>query len=81
MITSYRIHWPVPRTVWKSPYLCIPYVGNAQLFFYNPKMFAEVGYEKPMTTWANVLEGATKVSEQGAGRKFGRHARGSGASE
>ena len=55
----------------KGPYFCIPYVGNAQLFFYNPKMFAEVGYEKPMTTWANVLEGATKVSEQGAGRKFG----------
>lgn len=60
----------------KGPYYCIPFVGNAQLFFYNPKMFEEAGYDKPLDTWQNVLEGATKVTEQGRGRKFGFSMRG-----
>lgn len=53
-----------------GPYVCLPYVGNAQMFFYDAAKFKEAGVEAPKT-WDNVLNAAKALSEKGGGRYFG----------
>lgn len=60
----------------EGAFYCLPYTGNAQLFFYNPAMLAEAGFTKPLETWDDVLAGATAVTEAGKGRTFGYVLRG-----
>ena len=57
-------------------YYCLPYVGNAQMFFYNPEVFAEHGLEGDLDTWEKVIEIGTKISQAGDGRTFGYVLRG-----
>ncbi|OHV79671.1 ABC transporter substrate-binding protein [Ensifer sp. LCM 4579] len=54
----------------EGPYVCLPYVGNAQMFFYDAAKFKEVGVESP-DNWDNVLKAAKALTEQGGGRYFG----------
>lgn len=53
-----------------GPYVCLPYVGNAQMFFYDAAKFKEAGVEAPKT-WDDVLKAAKDLSEKGGGRYFG----------
>jgi multiple sugar transport system substrate-binding protein len=53
-----------------GPYVCLPYVGNAQMFFYDAAKFKEAGVEAPKT-WDDVLKAAKALTEQGGGRYFG----------
>ena len=55
----------------EGPYVCVPMVGNAQLFFYDPDKFAEVGFPDGPETWDDVIEAAGKLTEIGGGRTFG----------
>jgi multiple sugar transport system substrate-binding protein len=55
----------------KGPFYCLPYVGNAMMFFYNPTMLEEAGYTGPMDTWEDVKKSAKIVAEKGRRRKFG----------
>ncbi|MCG5479541.1 ABC transporter substrate-binding protein [Sinorhizobium alkalisoli] len=54
----------------EGPYVCLPYVGNAQMFFYDAAKFKEAGVESP-ETWDDVLKAAKALTEQGGGRYFG----------
>ncbi|ASY65403.1 Maltose/maltodextrin ABC transporter, substrate binding periplasmic protein MalE (plasmid) [Sinorhizobium sojae CCBAU 05684] len=54
----------------EGPYVCLPYVGNAQMFFYDAAKFKEVGVESP-ETWDDVLKAAAALTEQGDGRYYG----------
>jgi multiple sugar transport system substrate-binding protein len=53
-----------------GPYVCLPYVGNAQMFFYDAAKYKEAGVDAPKT-WDDVLKAATALTEQGGGRYFG----------
>jgi multiple sugar transport system substrate-binding protein len=53
-----------------GPYVCLPYVGNAQMFFYDAAKFKEAGVDAPKT-WDDVLKAATTLTERGGGRYFG----------
>jgi multiple sugar transport system substrate-binding protein len=53
-----------------GPYICLPYVGNAQMFFYDAAKFKEVGIEEPKT-WDDVLKAAKALTDKGGGRYFG----------
>lgn len=53
-----------------GPYVCLPYVGNAQMFFYDAAKYKEAGVEAPKT-WDDVLTAAKALSEKGGGRYFG----------
>jgi multiple sugar transport system substrate-binding protein len=53
-----------------GPYVCLPYVGNAQMFFYDAAKFKEVGVDAPKT-WDDVLKAATALTKDGGGRYFG----------
>ena len=55
----------------EGPYVCVPMVGNAHLFFYDPDKFAEVGFPDGPETWDDVIEAAGKLTEIGGGRTFG----------
>ncbi len=44
-------------------YFALPYVGNAQLFFYRRDLFAKHGFSAPKT-WDDVLHAAKMISEQ-----------------
>ena len=57
-------------------YYCLPYVGNAQMFFYDPEAFAEVGLKGPLDTWDKVIEYGGKITAAGGGQKFGYVLRG-----
>jgi multiple sugar transport system substrate-binding protein len=57
-------------------YYCLPYVGNAQMFFYNPVVFAEHGLEGNLDTWEKVIEIGTKITAAGDGDTFGYVLRG-----
>jgi multiple sugar transport system substrate-binding protein len=57
-------------------YVCLPYVGNAQMFFYNPSTFAENGLKGAPKTWAEVYQVMAAITEAGKGRKFGYVLRG-----
>ena len=53
-----------------GPYVCLPYVGNAQMFFYDAAKFKESGVDAPKT-WDDVLKAATALTKNGGGRYFG----------
>ncbi|MBB3396486.1 MULTISPECIES: ABC transporter substrate-binding protein [unclassified Rhizobium] len=53
-----------------GPYVCLPYVGNAQMFFYDAAKYKEAGVDAPKT-WDDVLKASTKLTESGGGRYFG----------
>lgn len=54
-----------------GPYVCLPYVGNAQMFFYDPEEFAKQGLPEGPKTWDDVIKAATAVSKAGNGERFG----------
>ena len=54
-----------------GPYVCLPYVGNAQMFFYDPAEFAKQGQPEGPKTWDDVIKAATAVSKAGNGERFG----------
>jgi multiple sugar transport system substrate-binding protein len=54
----------------KGPYVCLPYVGNAQMFFYDAAKYKEAGVDAPKT-WDDVLKAATALTKAGGGRYFG----------
>ncbi|MDK1374591.1 ABC transporter substrate-binding protein [Sinorhizobium sp. 6-70] len=53
-----------------GPYVCLPYVGNAQMFFYDAAKYKEAGVEAPKT-WDDVLKASKALTEGGGGRYFG----------
>ncbi|MEU1212148.1 ABC transporter substrate-binding protein [Streptomyces sp. NPDC005791] len=55
----------------------VPLYSMAYALYYNKKMFAEAGIEKPPTTWDEVTEAGKKLSEDG---KWGLGAEGSNLS-
>jgi multiple sugar transport system substrate-binding protein len=55
----------------EGPFICFPFVGNAQLFFYDPEKFTEAGFADGPKTWDDVLAAGTKLTEEGGGRFFG----------
>jgi multiple sugar transport system substrate-binding protein len=59
-----------------GPYYCLPYVGNAQMFFYHPDVWAEHGLNGPLDTWDEVLEIGAKITAAGGGQTFGYVLRG-----
>lgn len=50
-----------------GPFVCLPYVGNAQMFFYDGEKFAGGGPK----TWDEVIEVASKLTAEGGGRYYG----------
>lgn len=53
-----------------GPYVCLPYVGNAQMFFYDAAKYKEAGVDAPKT-WDDVLKASKMLTESGGGRYFG----------
>ncbi len=53
-----------------GPYVCLPYVGNAQMFFYDAAKFKEAGVDAPKT-WDDVLKAGKALTDKGGGRYFG----------
>ncbi|APO76466.1 sugar ABC transporter substrate-binding protein [Rhizobium etli 8C-3] len=53
-----------------GPYVCLPYVGNAQMFFYDAAKYKEAGVDVPKT-WDDVLKASKMLTENGGGRYFG----------
>src|SRR5262245_10286765 len=58
-----------------GPYICLPYVGNAQMFFYDAAKFKEAGVDEPKT-WDAVRTAAKALTDKGGGRYFGYGFRG-----
>ena len=54
-----------------GPFVCIPYVGNAQMFFYDGAKFAEQGLPAGPKTWDDVIKVAKAITDAGGGRYFG----------
>jgi len=54
-----------------GPFVCIPYVGNAQMFFYDGAKFGEQGLPNGPKTWDDVIKAAKAMTEAGGGRYFG----------
>jgi len=54
-----------------GPFVCLPYVGNAQMFFYDPAKFAEQGITGAPKTWDDVIKAATALTKAGGGRYHG----------
>lgn len=54
-----------------GPFVCIPYVGNAQMFFYDGAKFAEQGLPAGPKTWDDVIKVAKALTDSGGGRYFG----------
>jgi multiple sugar transport system substrate-binding protein len=54
-----------------GPFVCLPYVGNAQMFFYDPAKFAEQGIAGAPRTWDDVLKAASAITTAGGGRYYG----------
>jgi multiple sugar transport system substrate-binding protein len=54
-----------------GPFVCLPYVGNAQMFFYDPAKFAEQGITGAPKTWDDVLKTASAITAAGGGRYYG----------
>ena len=54
-----------------GPFVCIPYVGNAQMFFYAGEKFAEAGVTGDPKTWDDVLKAAKAITDAGGGRNYG----------
>jgi multiple sugar transport system substrate-binding protein len=60
----------------RNPYetgewVCLPYVGNAQMFFYDAAKFEEQGISGPPATWDDVLTAAKAITDAGGGRYYG----------
>jgi multiple sugar transport system substrate-binding protein len=53
-----------------GPYVCLPYVGNAQMFFYDAAKYKEAGVDTP-ATWEDVLKASKTLTEGGGGRYYG----------
>lgn len=53
-----------------GPYVCLPYVGNAQMFFYDAAKYKEAGVDAPKT-WDDVLKASQALTKDGGGRYFG----------
>ena len=53
-----------------GPYVCLPYVGNAQMFFYDATKFKEAGVDAPKT-WDDILKAAKTLTGKGGGRYYG----------
>ena len=60
----------------EGPAFCLPYVGNAQLFFYNARMFADHGLPEAPTSWAEALPVMREITDTGDGQVFGYVLRG-----
>jgi multiple sugar transport system substrate-binding protein len=54
-----------------GPFVCIPYVGNAQMFFYDGAKFTDQGLPAGPKTWDEVIKAATALTKAGGGRYFG----------
>jgi multiple sugar transport system substrate-binding protein len=54
-----------------GPFVCLPYVGNAQMFFYDGEKFAEQGLPNGPSTWDEVISAAKALTEAGGGRYYG----------
>jgi multiple sugar transport system substrate-binding protein len=54
-----------------GPFVCIPYVGNAQMFFFDAAKFAEQGVTGGPKTWDEVIKAATAMTNAGGGRYYG----------
>lgn len=54
-----------------GPFVCVPYVGNAQMFFYDGAKFAEQGLPAGPKTWDDVIKVAKALTDAGGGRYFG----------
>ncbi len=54
-----------------GPFVCVPYVGNAQMFFYDGAKFAEQGLPNGPKTWDDVIKVAKALTDAGGGRYFG----------
>src|SRR5262245_2074393 len=54
-----------------GPFVCIPYVGNAQMFFYDGAKFAEQGLPNGPKTWDDVIKVAKTITDAGGGRTCG----------
>ena len=62
--------------VCRSPYatgrfVCLPYVGNAQMFFYDPAQFAKNGLDRAPATWDEVIAAGSKITAAGNQQNFG----------
>ena len=55
----------------EGPFVCVPYVGNAQLFFYDPEKFADAGFADGPKSWDDVLAAGSVLTGEGGGRTFG----------
>jgi multiple sugar transport system substrate-binding protein len=54
-----------------GPFVCLPYVGNAQMFFYDGQKFADQGLPNGPKTWDDVIKAASAITAAGRGRTFG----------
>jgi multiple sugar transport system substrate-binding protein len=54
-----------------GPFVCLPYVGNAQMFFYDGEKFAQQGLPNGPKTWDDVIRVAKALTEAGGGRTYG----------
>jgi len=54
-----------------GPFVCLPYVGNAQMFFYDGQKFADQGLPSGPKTWDDVIKAASAITKAGNGRTFG----------
>jgi multiple sugar transport system substrate-binding protein len=59
----------------EGPYICLPYVGNAQMFFYDAEKYKSVGVDSPKS-WDDVLKAAKALTAAGGGRYYGYAFRG-----
>ena len=64
--------WPYAT----GKYLCLPYNGNSQLYFYDAAELAAAGLEGEPVWWDDVYPALKKISDEGKGRKFGYIVRG-----
>jgi multiple sugar transport system substrate-binding protein len=54
-----------------GPFVCLPYVGNAQMFFYDGAKFAEQGITGGPKMWDDVIKAASAMTAAGGGRYYG----------
>ncbi|MGH8248955.1 MAG: ABC transporter substrate-binding protein [Gammaproteobacteria bacterium] len=54
-----------------GPYVCLPYVGNAQMFFYDADLFAKNGLSGTPKTWDEVIGVAGKITSGGSQQLYG----------
>ncbi len=54
-----------------GPYVCLPYVGTAQMFFYDAEQFAEQGVSGVPQNWDDVLKAGGAITQAGNARNYG----------